>query len=412
MPDPTAEGFVADFVTPDDLFSRERARMAEWRQVELLFQLTQAEVINQVSLFDTRQVDRTRIETYLFWAIELSGDGYTRSELAAITRELNRLFPMPCFVVFRYGECLTLATIDRRLSKRDESRDVLEKITLIKSIALREPHAGHVAILHDLSFQELYQRHHFDSFVGLHRAWQDTLNIALLNKRFYRELYTWYEWAALPESGVWFPRPAAETAGLQGEDLEEEEDKYRRLSLIRLLTRVMFVWFLREKKLVPRRLFEPKELKKHLKAFDATSEASSFYQGILQNLFFATLNTPMRRDVLARTSDAHTADGTDDELRRFAVDERHSDDHLDKTKYRGQELFFDPAAALDLFELVPFLNGGLFECLDSRDDGPEARYDGFSTKPKKRARVPNRLFFGKIEGLNLTQAFGGDKKQR
>ena len=89
MADNSAPGFVADYVTAaDTFFSPDRARTAEWRRVELLFQLTQAEVINQVSLFDTRQVDRSRIEAYLFWAIELTGDGYTRSELAQMTREV------------------------------------------------------------------------------------------------------------------------------------------------------------------------------------------------------------------------------------------------------------------------------------------------------------------------------------
>jgi 23S rRNA G2445 N2-methylase RlmL len=414
LPDPTAAGFMADYVAPGEAFSTERARTAEWKTVELLFQLTQAEVINQVSLFDTRQVDRTRIETYLFWAIELTGDGYTRTDLAQMTRELNRLFPMPSLVLFRYSNCLTLAAINRRLNKRDERRDVLEKVTLVKSIQLDKPHPGHVTILHDLSFEELYQRHHFDSFVALHNAWQETLDIALLNKKFYRELYTWYEWAAHRESGVRFPRPASETAGLAGDELLQSEDAYRRLSLIRLLTRVIFVWFLREKDLVPDALFDTKKaLPDTLKNFKATDpDSSAFYQGILQNLFFATLNTPMKRDVEAR---AKRGEKVDDGIRRFVVNGKrpgYSDDHTDQTKYRGEELFRDPAAALALFDSVPFLNGGLFECLDTRDDDQEVRFDGFSATVKNRATVPNILFFGEKKGLDLVQAFGGDKKQR
>ncbi|NVO31662.1 Eco57I restriction-modification methylase domain-containing protein [Hymenobacter lapidiphilus] len=410
LPDNTAQGFISDYVTATDNFSQERARTKEWKRIELLFQLTQAEVINQVSLFDTRQVDRTRIETYLFWAIELSGDGYTRTDLAQMTRELNRLFPMPCLVLFRYGDCLTLAAINRRLNKKDEGRDVLEKVTLVKSINLEHPHPGHIAILQDLSFGELYQRHRFDSFVALHRAWQETLDIALLNKKFYRELYTWYEWAAHPESGVRFPRPASETAGLSGEELQKSEDAYRRLSLIRLLTRLIFVWFLREKKLVPADLFDAKNtLPDYLKKFNATDpNSSAFYQGILQNLFFATLNTPMKRDVEARMKKDPAAA---DELRRFLTVGDYNA-YTDQTKYRGEELFNDSNAALGLFETVPFLNGGLFECLDTVDEGKEVRFDGFSSNPKKRATVPNVLFFGEKKGLDLVQAFGGDKKQR
>ena len=42
-----------------------------------------------------------------------------------------------------------------------------------------------------------------------------------------------------------------------------------------------------------------------------------------------------------------------------------------------------------LFRGVPFLNGGLFECLDKQTD----YQDGFSRNPKRRAHIPNDLFF-------------------
>lgn len=35
--------------------------------------------------------------------------------------------------------------------------------------------------------------------------------------------------------------------------------------------------------------------------------------------------------------------------------------------YRYKRYFKDPDAALRLFETIPFLNGGLFECLDKPD---------------------------------------------
>jgi hypothetical protein len=57
-------------------------------------------------------------------------------------------------------------------------------------------------------------------------------------------------------------------------------------SLIRLLTRILFVWFLKEKGLINKDLFELEELKKLI----IYEKNSSFYKAILQNLFFATLN--------------------------------------------------------------------------------------------------------------------------
>lgn len=50
---------------------------------------------------------------------------------------------------------------------------------------------------------------------------------------------------------------------------------------------------------------------------------------------------------------------------------------------------------LKVFAPVPYLNGGLFECLDGEDDAGRKVYrDGFSRRADKRATLPNRLFFG------------------
>ena len=95
---------------------------------------------------------------------------------------------MPAMLLFRHGDTLTLAVINRRLHKRDEAKDVLEKVTLIKDIRSASPHRAHVEILHDLSFDALREKHDFANFVALHRAWQDTLDIQALNKRFFIEV--------------------------------------------------------------------------------------------------------------------------------------------------------------------------------------------------------------------------------
>ena len=89
-------------------------------------------------------------------------------------------------------------------------------------------------------------------------------------------------------------------------------------------------------------------------------------------------------------------------------------DYLISLVYRFQEAFRDPDGALkNCFANVPFLNGGLFECLDEaltdhdlernpglrelavkEGNGWVLRIDGFSRRPEARAHVPNKLFFG------------------
>ena len=67
-----------------------------------------------------------------------------------MTREINLLFGMPAMLLIRHNGTLTFSIIDRRLHKKDQSRDVLEKVRLIKDIRYQHPHRAHIEILHDL----------------------------------------------------------------------------------------------------------------------------------------------------------------------------------------------------------------------------------------------------------------------
>ena len=143
-----------------------------------------------------------------------------------------------------------------------------------------------------------------------------------------------------------------------------------------------------------------------LKGFDPESETSStYYQAILQNLFFATLNQRMGKD------------GNGKAYRLFATDEGFAKNRATydvNNLYRYEALFRDePDAALAHFADIPFLNGGLFECLDRTEDGTDKkRYlDGFSRNPKKRPHVPDRLFFDSGETADLSEVYD-DKKRK
>lgn len=171
----------------------------EWKTVDLLFQLTDDEVRaagnKQFDFQSKGTFDGAVINSYLFFALELKGNHYSRTALAGIAREVNKLFDMPALILFRYGETLTLAIINRRLHKREQGKDVLEKVTLIQDIRCVNTHRAHIEILFDLSLDALFEKHGFTNFVELHVAWQKTLDTSTLNKRFYRELANWYFWA-------------------------------------------------------------------------------------------------------------------------------------------------------------------------------------------------------------------------
>ncbi len=318
----------------------------------------------------------------------------TRSDLAEITRAFNRAFPyMPVMLVFRYENYLTLAHTERTEYKQAwREGEKMGKVTLLKDINIENPHTGHIHILQKLVLQRAGKEAIY-TFAQLYAYWQTVLNVATLNKRFYKELFEWYLWAV---PLVKYPKPETEML---------EEISHQSISVIRLLTRLIFVWFIKEKKLVNEALFDAATLAQILQDFDPQSpESANYYQGILQNLFFATLNSPMNRDA-----------EKDYEKRQFVEDlplfQGKNPAYNDKTKYRGAELFADKEQAMQLFAETPFLNGGLFECLDFIDEqNKENRYDGFSATPQKRAFVPNNLFFGKAN-IDLSEALD-DKKRK
>ena len=195
------------------------------------------------------------MESYLFFAIKLNGDHYTRTQLSQITREINKPFDMPAMILFQHGGALTFAVIDRRLNKRDESKDVLLKATLIKDINFANPHRAHIDILFDLSIVELYEKYGFRTFEQLHEAWKKTLDTELLNRRFYQRLFDWFQWAI---SEAKFPDDEKRT-------LKAEEH------VIRLITRLLFVWFIKEKGLVADELFNETQVARLLKDYDRDS---------------------------------------------------------------------------------------------------------------------------------------------
>jgi hypothetical protein len=108
------------------------------------------------------------------------------------------------------------------------------------------------------------------------------------------------------------------------------------------------------------------------------------------------------------------ADG--ESARQFAVDgtfNENKSQHGVKTLYRYKKSFRQPDKALVLFEDIPFLNGGLFACLDTEDDSGKVRYaDGFSRETKKQPIVPNRLFFAAPQIVDLSDDFGDAKKKK
>lgn len=409
LDDKTYEEFKGNYIenSPNaERFSEDKAMTNEWKSIDILFQLTDNSFSGQLQLFDSK-LDPLNPQSYLGFAIELHGNEYTKSQIANITREVNKLFPIPIFIVYKYGEYLTLAIINRRVNKRDNDKDVLEKVTLIKDIIFAKPHRAHIEILYDMSLKQLEAQIKFSvtNFSSLHKAWSEVLDTQTLNKRFYTELSNWYFWAI---KTVVYPGYEMEA---EKNSLFTKEDKLREhntKNLIRLLTRLLFVWFIKEKGLIPEELFDEQVINNLITSFEPEKYYSSdamnienksiYYKAILQNLFFASLNAEHGK-------------------RAFRLDGQNQNA---TSLMRYQRFHKNPHGFVELIESkVPFMNGGLFECLDSQDDERKGRKggalvnyeDGFSDREDNKLFVPDYVFFGKNIKVDLSTEYDDKKKK-
>ena len=221
-------------------------------------------------------------------------------------------------------------------------------------------------------------------------------SVEVLTKEFYQELSDWYAWAI---TIIRFPN-----------DLNDktDDDKFNNESAIRLITRLIFVWFLKQRHLIPDEFFDENYLiEKLLKNFNPYQMCGllhdegevKYYTAILQNLFFAMLNSPITP------------------RRRYGFSERHfrngRSDYDNNKLMRYESYFKDPQLFVDLANrTVPFLNGGLFDCLDDKDKG--IYYDGFSDseKSKKSLYLPDFLFFIPEANVDLSVWYNDKKKKK
>lgn len=331
----------------------------------------------------------------------------TRSQLADIARAFNReYFYTPVVIIFKYGNYIAFANTERMQYKQEwREGEKVGKVTLLRDIDTNNVHSGHSRILKNLEISRS-GKNSVDDFKSLYKYWQDVLSVSILNKVFYKELSNWYFWAI---NEVRFPNEPLQLDFDSLEKYDEALKEHKGKNVIRLLTRLLFIWFIKEKGLIPEEIFDKKEVasrfidgfipEKPEGIFADGKYSSKYYRAILQNLFFATLNQPRGE-------------------RQFRGDGK----HLNATQLmRYRSYLKEPDYFVELMESkVPFMNGGLFECLDKPHPTLKGTYggdriiyvDGFSDKADNEVVVPDFLFFDEDEELDLSNEYGTAKSKK
>lgn len=354
--------------------------------------------------FDIQKPLDGKYQTMLVFAVDImAGLSLTRGELATLTRGFNRMAPqLPVVVFVKNGDKLTLATCERSEYRQNwREGEKLGKVSILRDINCAHPHRGHIDILETLGDEA------YPTFDELYKHWLAVFSSELLTKKFYTELSEWYAWV-INSDEVKFPNDITTT---------EDDTKFNHEAVIRLITRLIFVWFLKQKHLIPNEFFDEKFITEHfIENFDPHStdslfydpKQSKYYRLILQNLFFAMLNRPIKDE-----------ESGNEENRRFANHQKSyhgiSPDHNINNLLRYRSEFKTGGADLLLKianSTVPFLNGGLFECLDDKEN--KLYFDGFSeyAPSLEQLAFPDYFFFGDEVGKDVDLSSWYDDKRK
>lgn len=332
-------------------------------------------IFNQEQIRITQtDVANNKYEGILLFGVEVSKTNPTRSDLAEISRQINREFSQtPVVVVFSYADKLTFANAERIDYKQTwREGEKVGKVSMLKDINVEKPHRAHHDILSELG------KHKANTFDDLYKYWQEKLNTKALNKKFFKKIANWY-FLSVAHSKFPYEYLKKDTK-LSTKTNDELQELANQKATIRFITRMIFVWFLKEKKLISDDLFEADKVSKILKNFNQ-DDSTDYYNAILQNLFFATLNKAKEHREFALKKSFH----------------ENKSNHDVNSLYRNENMFQDenPENIMKLFENIPFLNGGLFDSLDNKEN--KELIDGFSREEKWQAKMPDFLFFEKGE---------------
>ena len=350
----------------------------------------------------TTRASEGKYNGMMIFAVELhSGATLTRSESATLTRGFNRIASaQPVILFIRQGNELALSTCERsEYTQQWRDGEKLGKVSILRGINCLNPHRGHIDIL--ASFGDKT----YPNYEELYKHWMEVFSSDLLTKKFYSELSDWYAWAVQVAR---FPNDLTTDA---------DDEKFNHESCIRLITRLIFVWFLKQKHLIPEEFFDERYIREHfIEEFNPhdrknllyNPEQSKYYRLILQNLFFAMLNCPI------------VAEGKDTpNNRRFRGDGQKGflRDGYNVNNLMRYKADFKEGGADEFVKManshVPFLNGGLFDCLDKKPE--KLYYDGFSERKEslEQLYLPDWLFFGNEVGksIDLSKWYDDPKKK-
>ena len=197
------EDFIQQFPALNENTETEQTFRKHVQSIRIVFQMTNDEIVSanqQMPGLEATSRKEGRQKSFLFFAVELKENNYPPGIYDEFTREIDKRIILPTVVFFRAGACLTVSVIGRRPHKRNDSYDVLDRVTsLSKDISLENPRRADIDILSQLSLPACTAWMNSNAkpynCEGLLAAWLAKLDATERNQQFYRYMFAWFEQA-------------------------------------------------------------------------------------------------------------------------------------------------------------------------------------------------------------------------
>jgi hypothetical protein len=235
---------------------------------------------NTFSNIDEVKTLKSDYEGILLFGITLKSREHdllpTRSQLADITRAVNKAFPFtPVNIIFKYGKFIALANTERMQYKQTwREGEKLGKVSLLRDIDCKNIHSGHLRILELLSIDKIREydrKNKVTTFNELYKGWQNIFNTSILNEQFYKD----YQQLSIKLIKYIYP-------------IQEKDKLKAHQGALNLLNRMMFVYFIQKKKW----LMNDKEFLFHFWQEYQLSNTTknTFHEFWLNKVFFKAFN--------------------------------------------------------------------------------------------------------------------------
>jgi len=258
IPNNTIDGFYSLFGSHLSAnLDPQKAGVEHWDAIYFLCQLSDGDISQNGTL-----VNSSFLRSCLFFVIELKSD-LDAKKIKSIVREINKVFLVPVFIIFRYKNFLSLAIARRRQNKLHEDQDVIGDVALLFHINVLFPKVTEIKLISDLSYSVLKTNYALATFDDVYNAWFEVLSVKQLTSSFYRDIRSWISNVVNTYS-------------------------YSQDLVTLFLLRFVFIYYCKEKKILPAIIFDKNFIKGLLQSDskpDSPAPDTSFFDVILEPVF-------------------------------------------------------------------------------------------------------------------------------